>query len=114
MSITLTALQHPLRIDKHGTIRVGPTRITLDTVIGAYLRGDTPELIAEGFPDLPLGDIYSSIAYYLAHKTEMDAYLAERERQGEELRLRIEADPKNRQLKEKLRAIKNAQTAKAS
>ena len=84
MAITLTTLQHPLRIDETGTIRVGLTRITFDSIVGAHRRGDAPELIAQGFPDLRLEDIYATITYYLSHKEELDAYLVERERQAEE------------------------------
>ena len=39
MTATLTAFDLPLRLDTEGTIRVGRSRVTLDTVVEAYQRG---------------------------------------------------------------------------
>jgi hypothetical protein len=36
----------PLATDKDGVVRVGGTRVTLDTVIGAFDEGATPEEMA--------------------------------------------------------------------
>lgn len=67
----------PLKIGSDGVIRVSGTRVTLHTILSAYQRGDTPQAIHEGFPSVPLADIYAVIAYYLAHQDELDAYLHE-------------------------------------
>ena len=69
----------PLKTDDHGIIHVGGTRVTLDTLIAAYREGASAEAIAEQYPPLPLGDIYSSLGYYLRHRAEIDAYLAKGE-----------------------------------
>lgn len=82
----------PLQKDAHGVIRVGGTRVTLDSVIYEYLRGSGPDQIAEEFPVLDRADIYHVIGYYLAYRTEVDAYLAEQEREGEALRQMWEAE----------------------
>ena len=76
----------PLRTDEHGSIRVSGTRVTLDTVIARYHQGDSPEVIHEGFDVLPLNDIYAVIAYYLAHREELDAYLLRRDEEAERIR----------------------------
>jgi uncharacterized protein (DUF433 family) len=81
----------PLRTDPDGTIRVGTSRVVLEVIIHAYQDGQTPEAIAESYPTVTLADVYGVIAYYLRHRAEMDVYLAERERQAEELWRRIEA-----------------------
>lgn len=39
----------PLAEDAHGTVRVGGTRVTLETVVSAFDRGDSPEEIREQF-----------------------------------------------------------------
>ncbi|CAA9586359.1 MAG: hypothetical protein AVDCRST_MAG88-4004 [uncultured Thermomicrobiales bacterium] len=78
MSATLTAFELPLRLDAQGTIRVGRSRVTLDTVIEAYQRGARPEVIAQQFPAVTLAEVYATIAYYLQHQPELDAYLRER------------------------------------
>jgi|GEM_PF-1108939 uncharacterized protein (DUF433 family) len=81
----------PLKMDEHGTIRVSDTRVTLDTVIACYHQGDSPEAIHEGFDVLPLDDIYTVIAYYLAHRVELDAYLRRGREEAERLRQEWEA-----------------------
>ena len=58
MVVRLDPPPNVLQMDETGTIRVAGTRITLDTLIGAYKRGDTPQEICEGFPDLG-GDLFS-------------------------------------------------------
>jgi uncharacterized protein (DUF433 family) len=82
----------PLKLDEHGTIRVSGTRVTLDTVIACYHQGDSPEAIQRGFDVLPLNDIYTVIAYYLAHRNEMDAYLKHGQEEAERLRQEWEAN----------------------
>src|SRR5438067_10442046 len=88
MTLTVHADLIPLRVDASGTVRVGGTRVTLDTLIERFRGGDTPETLAESFTTLSLADIYSVIGYYLRHRAEVDAYLANQERQAEELRAR--------------------------
>ena len=78
MSATLTAFELPLRLDSQGTIRVGRSRVTLDTVIEAYQRGISPEIIARQFPAITLAEVYGTIAYYLQHQPALDAYLQAR------------------------------------
>lgn len=81
----------PMKLDEHGAIRVSGTRVTLDTLIAFYKQGESPEDLHEGFPTVPLPDIYAVIAYYLAHQTDVDAYLARREEEADLLRAEWEA-----------------------
>jgi len=53
------------------------TRISLDSVVYAYLRGESPEGIAESFPALNLERIFGALAYYVANREEVDRYLAQ-------------------------------------
>lgn len=41
----------------------------------AFLRGVSPEGIAESFPSLTLEQVYGGVTFYLAHREEIDAYL---------------------------------------
>lgn len=97
----------PLQTDAHGAIRVSGTRVTLDTVIARYQQGDTPEDIHAGFDVLPLNDIYAVIAYYLAHRDELDVYLQRRDEEAEQIRQEIEAryTPEQKALHERLRKL---------
>lgn len=79
-----------LKVMAEGVVRVGETRVTLDTVVAAFLEGATAEEIAEQYPSLPLADIYAVIAYYLNHQAEVDAYLQERQRRAAEIRQEAE------------------------
>jgi uncharacterized protein (DUF433 family) len=74
----------PMAIDERGMVRIASTRITLDTIVGAYNRGDTPNEIVYGFPSLSLADIHTVIAYYLRHREMVDAYIAENHRKAQE------------------------------
>lgn len=82
----------PLQADAHGAIHVSNTRVTLDTLLARYQQGDSPEAIHAGFPTIPLTDIYAVIAYYLAHRDEVDAYLKQRDEEAERIRREVEAN----------------------
>ena len=78
-SLSLITQSVPLASDADGVIRVGPTRVTLDTVVAAFREGLTAESIVEQYPSLALADVYSVIGYYLNHQQQIDAYLRDRE-----------------------------------
>jgi uncharacterized protein (DUF433 family) len=55
------------------------TRISLDSVVYAFQKGLSPESIVHSFPLLTLEQVYGAIAFYLANRAEIDAYLAAEE-----------------------------------
>ena len=71
---------------REGAYRISGTRVSLDSIVYAFLRGAAPESIAQSFPALTLEEVYGAIAFYLAHQTEIEAYLREGEREFEALR----------------------------
>ena len=81
----------PLTADATGVLRVGNTRVTLDTVLAAFADGATAEEIVQQYPSLQLADVYSVIGYYLRHIAEVDAYLQQRHKQWETVRQQNEA-----------------------
>jgi len=81
----------PLLSDPRGVVRVGSTRVTLDTVVAAFATGATAEEIAHQYPSVELADIYAVITYYLRHRTEVNDYLRGRERDAGEVRADNEA-----------------------
>lgn len=95
MSLAVDPEPVPLVTSADGVIRVGATRVTLDTVVAAFREGATAEEIAQQYPTLRLADVYSVIAYYLRHRTTVDTYIAGRSRVSEEERRKNEsrADP---------------------
>ena len=70
------AMIESLSRDPDDVIRVGGTRVTLDTVVGAYRDGASAEEIARRYPSLDLADIHAVIGHYLHHRTQVEAYLA--------------------------------------
>jgi uncharacterized protein (DUF433 family) len=59
---------------------VAGTRVSLDSIVHAFRRGESPETICQNFELLHLEEVYGAIAYYLANQADIDAYLI---RQGE-------------------------------
>ena len=78
MTALATTETIPVAMDSDGVIRVGGTRVPLDTVIAAHERGDSPEEIVDQYPILDLADVYSVIGYVLHHPEEVQEYLADR------------------------------------
>lgn len=85
-SILIESDPIPLRADADGVVRIGLTRVTLDTLVIAFQNGATPESIAEQYPALRIDEIYSVVGYYLRHRDSVDHYLAEREAVREQVR----------------------------
>ncbi len=79
-----------VRFDEFGRYRVGNTRVLLDMVVHAFDDGATAEQIVQSFDSLSLADAYGAIAYYLHHRDEVHRYLAEMEKQADEIRKKFE------------------------
>jgi uncharacterized protein (DUF433 family) len=60
---------------RNGGYYVAGVRVTLDSVVYAYLRGESPEGVVRCFPALNLEQVNGAIAYYLANRSEIDADL---------------------------------------
>jgi uncharacterized protein (DUF433 family) len=87
---TLKPYPPPLVADVGGIVRVGGTRVTLQSVISAFHSGCAPEEILLKFPSLKLTDIYSVLTYYLWHRSEIDRYLAEQSAAEDATRREVE------------------------
>lgn len=74
---------------------VAGTRVSLDSIVLAFLQGLSPEtIVAECFPTLSLEQVYGAITYYLAHRAEIDAYLKQADVEFEAFRQAThKADP---------------------
>ena len=64
-----------VRQDEQGVLRVGDTRVMLDSVVAAFHQGHSAETIAQQYPALSLEEVYGAIAYYLANQDDVDQYL---------------------------------------
>lgn len=90
--------------DDGSAIRIAGTRLTLDTIVGAFKRGATAEEIVQDYPPVSLPDVYAVIAYYLRHRSEIEDYLVKRALAHGELRREIESRPEYKELRERLLA----------
>ena len=68
---------------------VADTRVSLDSVVYRFLEGLSPESIVDSFETLTLEQVYGAIAYYLANRAEVDAYLKSADQEYEQFRKRI-------------------------
>jgi len=66
---------------------IAGTRVSLDSVILAFLACISAEaIVTECFPALTLEQVYGAITYYLAHRSEIDAYLQQADTEFQALR----------------------------
>jgi len=70
---------------KGGTPHIAGTSVTVRTLVRWYQLGLTPEEIATELPHLQLAQVYSALAYYHAHRAEMDAHMAAEEAESDRL-----------------------------
>lgn len=62
------------------------TRVSLDSIVYAFLEGQTAESIAQSFPVLTLEQVYGAITFYLANRLDIDAYLTKEKADFEAMR----------------------------
>src|SRR4030067_2035871 len=91
MALSFATEAIPLAADADGVVRVGNTRVTLDTIIAAFSDGATAEEIVQQYPSLNLADVYQVIGYYLRRPSEVEAYLQQRTTQATEIRKQNES-----------------------
>lgn len=101
----------PLTHWEDGSIRVGNTRVLLELVISAFNEGSTPEEIVISYPTLKLAEVYGTITYYLENRDQIDAYIAKRAAEADQLWTTIEADENQKRLREKLLARRAEKSA---
>ncbi len=108
LTLAILAEPAPLQANEDGVILVGKTRVTLDTVVSVFNQGATAEEIVNRYPSLNLADVYATIAFYLKHQSEVEAYLQQRQQQAQEIRVINQArfDPQG--LRDRLLARKAA------
>jgi uncharacterized protein (DUF433 family) len=71
---------------RDGGYFIKDARVSLDSVVYAFLRGESPEGIAESFPSLGLEQIFGALAFYIANREVVDRYLRQGQEEFEALR----------------------------
>ena len=91
MTLPIKSEPIPLEVDGNGVVRVGGTRITLDTIVAAFSQGATAEEITHQYPSLHLADVYAVIAYYLRRREAVESYLQRRQKDADNVRKQNES-----------------------
>ena len=104
MSVVVSTFEVKLTKTESGVLRVGNSRVSLDTVIIAFGQGATPEQIVEDYDSLELSEVYAVISYYLQNREEVENYLTQRKVEREKLRREIESRSNPQGIREKLLA----------
>ena len=113
MPLSIESEPIPLETDADGVVRVGGTRITLDTIVAAFSQGATAEEIMYQYPSLNLADVYTVIAYYLRRREEVEFYLQHRQKEADSIRKQNESrfDPngvRDRLLARRTKQVENS------
>lgn len=88
LKIMSNAIANPKQYveEQEGCYRLLGKRVSLDSVVYAFLGRTSPEGIVQSFPVLTLEEVYGAITFYLANRGAIDAYLSEGEKTFETLR----------------------------
>lgn len=105
MTLTLVETAPPITAWPDGTYRIGSTKVLLEAFIWVYTHEHkTAEQLVDEWPVVTLQQAHAVLAYYLANKDEVDAYVEAQRLKNERLReedaLRL-PEP----LREKLRSL---------
>ncbi len=91
MTLVIETDPVPLEVDANDVVRVGGTRVTLDTIVAAFNEGVTAEEIVCQYPSLHLADVYAVIGYYLRRRPDVEAYLRQRQQRADDIRKQNES-----------------------
>ncbi|MBW3600541.1 MAG: DUF433 domain-containing protein [Planctomycetes bacterium] len=86
MSTTLDAMLAKTPGVCGGRVRLEGTRITVHRIATLYKQGQNAEEIAQTYPHLSLGQIYTALAYYHANRQEIDGELSVADAEYDRLR----------------------------
>ena len=90
MNLILEAIPVPLSDDGHGGLRVGQTRVSLESVWRLHQQGASAAEIVQAFDTLQPADVHAVVAWALRHREEVDAYLKRRDEEALQIRRQLE------------------------
>jgi len=71
---------------RDGGYWVAGTRVSLDSIVYAFLRGAPLDRIVQSFPVLRLEEVYGAVTYYLGHQDDINSHLRQSDREFDTLR----------------------------
>ena len=97
-------------VDEHGVMRIGHSRVMLDSIVAGFEQGHSPETLQRQYPTLSLEEVYGAITYYLAHTDQVHAYLKRQDELWEAWRAK--SATRSSPVVERLRALRATQAPK--
>ena len=91
----------PLVRLENGAVRVRNSRVTLETIVIRSQMGDSIARIHSGFPTVSVSQIKEILAWYHAHKADVNEYLRQIEVEWEKGRQWAESQPGYKESREK-------------
>ena len=110
-----SAVQLPkayVRVDESGVMRVGASRVMLDSIVASFEQGHSAETIQQQYPALSLEEVYGAIAWYLAHADEVAQYLQRQQAVWDQWRAKAAEQPSS--VIQRLRALQARKVPGAS
>jgi uncharacterized protein (DUF433 family) len=101
-----------VRVDEHGAMRIGNSRVMLDSIVAGFEQGHSPETLQQQYPALSLEEVYGAITYYLAHTDEVHTYLKRQDELWEAWRAK--SATRSSLVVERLRALQASEAPKRS
>jgi len=95
-----------VRVDEYGVMRIGNSRVMLDSIVAGFEHGHSPETLQQQYPALSLEEVYGAITYYLTHRDEVHTYLKQQDELWEAWRARSAGQ--SHPVVERLRALRAA------
>jgi uncharacterized protein (DUF433 family) len=93
-----------VEIDELGVMRVGRSRVMLDSIIASFEQGYSPETIQQQYPALSLEEVYGAIAWSLANAEEVARYIERQNALWKHWRTKAAAHPGS--VVQRLRAVR--------
>ena len=89
----MQSLKSYVHKDKHGVLRIGQSRVMLDSIIASFSQGHSAETIQQQYPALTLEEVYGAITWYLANPEEASQYLEHQQNVWNQWRTKIATKP---------------------
>ncbi|MGE0826392.1 MAG: DUF433 domain-containing protein [Candidatus Binatia bacterium] len=101
-----------VHVDEFGVMRVGASRVMLDSIVASFERGYSAETIQQQYPALSLEEVYGAITWCLAHTDEVAQYVRRQQTVWEQWRTQTAARPSP--VIQRLRALQTRKTQGSS
>ena len=109
MPTVIGTIPNAVRLDEGGVLKVGDSRVSLDSVVYVFNEGMDAREIQHEYDSLALAQVHAALAYYLHNKKKVDAYLAKREIERERIKREVQAEFPARVTREMLLKRKNGE-----